>query len=57
VDNETSQDQILRMYKLGHEIPWDVRKAQPVPPATTSSILCAVEAMPPPLSQTLGDSC
>jgi hypothetical protein len=32
VDNSTSQEQILRMYKLGHEIPWDVRKPQPVPP-------------------------
>ena len=31
VDNSTSQEQILRMYKLGHEIPWDVRKPQPVP--------------------------
>ena len=29
VDNETSQQQIIKMYKLGHEIPWDMRKAQP----------------------------
>ncbi|KAJ1470394.1 S-adenosyl-L-methionine-dependent methyltransferase [Baffinella frigidus] len=29
VDNSTSQEQILQMYKLGHEIPWDVRKPQP----------------------------
>ena len=29
VDNKTSQRQIIEMYKLGHEIPWDVRKPQP----------------------------
>ena len=34
VDNETSQKQILEMYKKGgayngQDIPWDVRKAQP----------------------------
>ena len=30
VDNETSQQQIIKMYKLGHEIPWDMRKSQSV---------------------------
>jgi len=29
VDNAESQRQIIEMYKLGHAIPWDVRKAQP----------------------------
>ncbi len=29
VDCETSQNQILKMYESGQEIPWDLRKAQP----------------------------
>mmetsp|Transcript_19554 Transcript_19554/g.30619 ORF Transcript_19554/g.30619 Transcript_19554/m.30619 type:complete len:274 (-) Transcript_19554:35-856(-) len=29
VSFETSQQQILKMYKSGREIPWDLRKAQP----------------------------
>ena len=29
VDCETSQNQILRMYESGQDIPWDLRKPQP----------------------------
>ena len=29
VDNATSQNQILKMYECGQEIPWDLQKPQP----------------------------